>query len=141
MVSFSKWTEDYLANLKRVSRQSTTEERYEFLDHYHGLFETALSKVGTCLKSEVFGLLPATKRIDRGVLRPDNEPFASMREKQATHDRLVQLRTEFPSFLLKSPESSSAVGLFKVIFSSFNPAHRSSVNPIVKAWRKRSHSI
>lgn len=84
-----------MKHLKRVNRHSTAEERFDF----HDPFLKALSHAGSFLKGEAYILLPATRRIDRGRLRPDDEPYISMHERQSAHDRIIHLRTELISFL------------------------------------------
>lgn len=79
-----------MEHLKRVDRHSTAEERFDF----HDLFLKVLSQAGSVLKGEVYSLLPATRWIDRGKLRLDDEPYKSMHERQSAHDHIIHLRTE-----------------------------------------------
>lgn len=126
-VTFAQWTTAYVEHLKRVTRHATVEERYEFLEHCHSLFVTALLKVGGFLRGEVYSLLPAMRSINRGVLRLDDEPYTSMHERQAAHERVLQLRTEFPTFLLRATELGSSVGAFQVVLRSTNPIHKTAL--------------
>ncbi|KAL3904116.1 MAG: hypothetical protein SGPRY_011409 [Prymnesium sp.] len=64
-ITFAQWTATYVEHLKRVTRHTTVEEQYDFLEHCHELFLTALAKAGSFLRGELYSLLPATRRIHR----------------------------------------------------------------------------
>lgn len=136
--TFRQWNQVYLEHLRRVSKLATMEERYEHLDHCHELYVKALSKAGAFLKGEVFSLLPATRNIDRGVLRLDEEPYVSLRERQAAHGRLMELRAEYAGFLVRSGDTMMPAGAFKTVLRSGNPALQSEAKRLDEARRSGS---
>lgn len=77
-ITLKQWTSTYMRHLKRAPKLPTVEERYKHFNHCHDLHEKALVKAGAFLKGEVFSLLPATKSINRGVLRLDEEPLVDL---------------------------------------------------------------
>lgn len=137
-VTFKQWNQTYIEHLKRVTKLPTIEERYEHLDHCHELYTKALSRAGSFLKGEIFSLLPATRSIDRGVLRTDEEPYTSLFERQSAHNRLMELRSEYAGFLVRSGDTMLQAGAFKTVLRSGNPALQAEAKKLDESRRLKS---
>lgn len=121
-MTFLQWNSVYIEHLKRAAKLPTVEERYGHLEHCHGLYRKALARAGAFLRGEVYSLLPATRSIDRGVLRNDEEPMTSLVERQAAHNRLIALRTEYSGFLVRTGDTMVPAQAFSTLRRSTNPA-------------------
>lgn len=123
--TFRQWSAIYVNHLKRAAKLPTIEERYEHLDHCHDLYHKALVKAGAFLRGEVFSLLPANRSINRGILRPDEEPLTSLYERESAHNKLIALRTEYSGFLVRAGDTMVPARSFTTLRRSTNPALQS----------------